>query len=427
MKVHKTIIDSSPLAQLAAKLWLLTACWSVAFAITTSSAQDGTQGELSEIDQQIDAITSKFDARLENLASRPEEIASKTATVGVEAFKTDLQKCQERLNELTKILYSRQSNIKSSTSLSSSDKKELIAAIDGQLQSAERVSRKASAVLGKIAELPAAEKVWNEQYSSFAAVKGGREAADKVAASIREFRASLPGQERATTSAANRAGPPQATPQSLPRVAALEAKTQADRSGERYPQTLDARLSFDDVRGLNQAQLRYAINEMYARYGLVFRDKQIQRNFERMKWYSPQASLTPAQIEERFTPLERANLEILAQARDGLAAKSSASAPAKPQREFTNPIAYFSACQEHVDANWKSPSMRFPPGHSAIALVKATIGSDGRLMSTQWIQRSGYKEWDQAVLNCLQRIPPFPAPPAWLGHRPAVQLVFPET
>lgn len=419
--------DSPPPSRLPAKLLLLALCGFSFLTVAASFAQDGTSGELLDIDSRIDAVTSKFDARLENLANRPEEIASKAASVGVEALKSDLQKCQDRLNELTKILSSRQREIQASASLSSSDKKELTAAIGGQLQSAQRISRRASTVLGKITELPAAEKVWNEQYSSFAAVKGVQQAADKVAASIRAFRTTLPGQERAATSAASHAVPLQATPQSSPRVAAPEATPQADRSGERYPQTLDASLSFDDVTGLNSAQLRYAINEMYARHGLVFRDKQIQRNFERMKWYSPQASLTPAEIEERFTPLERANLEILAQARDGLAGKSSAGAPTKPQREFSNPIAYFSACQEHVDANWKSPSMRFPPGHSAIALVKATIGSDGRLMSTQWIQRSGYKEWDQAVLNCLQRIPPFPAPPAWLGHRPAVQLVFPET
>lgn len=427
MKVSTSMPQSILPSRLPAKFILLALGGFSFLAVATSSAQDGTSGELLDINSRIDAVISKFDARLENLATRPEEIASKAATVGVEGLKSDLQKCQDRLNELTKILSSRQSEIQASTALSSSDKKELTAAIGGQLQSAERISRKAGAVLGKIAELPAAEKIWNEQYSSFATVKGIREAADRVAASIREFRTTLPGQERATTSAANHAGPPQATPQSLPRVAVSETETQADRSGERYPQTLDARLSFDDARGLNRAQLRYAINEMYARHGLVFRDKQIQRNFERMKWYSPQASLTPAQIEERFTPLERANLEILAQARDGLAVKSSASAPAKPQREFTNPIAYFSACQEHVDAYWRSPAIKFPPGHSAIAVVRAVIGSDGRLMSSQWIQRSGYKEWDQAVLNCLQRMPPFPAPPTWIGRRPEVQIVFPET
>ena len=413
--------------QFMTTLALLTACGITLLTAATGFSREGTVGELSDIDRKLNAVISKFDASLENLESRPEEVASKVASVQMESVKSDLQKIQDQLNELTKILSARQSDVQASTSLSSTDKKDLITEIRGQLQSVERIAARAKAVSGKIAELPAAEKVWNEQYSSFSEVKGTKSAAAKVAASIQDFRITLPRQERAQTSAANHVWSPKAPSHVAPTVPASNAKTQADRSGERYPQTLDSSLSLDDVERLSSAQLRYAINEIYARHGLVFRDKQIQRNFERMKWYSPQASLKPAQIEERFTPLERANLEILAQARDGLAGKSSAGAPTKPQREFSNPIAYFSACQEHVDANWKSPSMRFPPGHSAIALVKATIGSDGRLMSTQWIQRSGYKEWDQAVLNCLQRIPPFPAPPAWLGHRPAVQLVFPET
>lgn len=413
--------------QFMTTLALLTVCGFTLLTAATGFSRDGTVGELSDIDRKLNAVISKFDASLENLESRPEEVASKVASVQMESVKSDLQKIQDQLNELTKILSARQSDVQASTSLSSTDKKDLITEIRGQLQSVERIAARAKAVSGKIAELPAAEKVWNEQYSSFSEVKGTKSAAAKVAASIKDFRITLPRQERAQTSAANHVWSPKAPSHVAPTVPASDAKTQADRSGERYPQTLTSNLSLDDVERLNSAQLRYAINEIYARHGLVFRDKQVQKNFERMKWYSPQASLKPAQIEERFTPLERANLEILAQARDGLGARSTASAPAKPQNEFTNPIAYFSACQQHVADYWRSPFSKFSPGHSAIAVVEAVIGSDGHLVSFQWIQRSGHKAWDEAVVDCLQRIPPFPAPPNMLGRRPAVRIVFPET
>jgi TonB family protein len=419
--------DSSLRSRFKNKLELLSICGFAVLTPALSCAQDGTSGELREIDRQIDAIVLKFDDRLENLASRPEEIASKAATVGVESLKSDLQRCEARLGELAGILASRQSDIQASAALPSADKKELIAVIRTQLASLERTSAKTRAISDKISELPSMEKIWNEQYSSFSAVKGTEEAAAKVSASINEFRKTLPGHEQAQQTAGNRTPASPTSSQNSPRAVPPDAKPQVDRSNQRYPETVQARLTPDDVAKLNAAQIRYAINEMYARYGLVFRDKQIQRNFERTKWYSPQTSLTPAQIEERFTPVERANLELLGQARERLTAKQPQSTPTAPQRKFSNPIAYFSACQEHVDAYWRSPAITFAPGHSAIAVVRVAISPDGRIASAQWVQSSGYRIWDQAVMECLQNLPAFPAPPASMGKRVDVQIVFPET
>ena len=50
----------------------------------------------------------------------------------------------------------------------------------------------------------------------------------------------------------------------------------------------DARnLSEDDLRGLSAEELRIARNEIYARHGRKFADKELQAHFDSMEWYSP--------------------------------------------------------------------------------------------------------------------------------------------
>lgn len=87
--------------------------------------------------------------------------------------------------------------------------------------------------------------------------------------------------------------------------------------GEHYPQTRQRLLTSTEVASMSYAQLRYAINEMYARHGATFPSKPpIQAQFRKFSWYKPRPDLTPDQIEASFSGVERTNLELLAQARD---------------------------------------------------------------------------------------------------------------
>ena len=109
---------------------------------------------------------------------------------------------------------------------------------------------------------------------------------------------------------------PTATPQPLPqRLKSTEAF-----AGEQFPETRLRRLDADEVSALSDESLRYAINEMYARYGMTFKDKDYQASFEPWKWYRPDDKWKPGQIERAFTATEKANSQLLAAERNARSA-----------------------------------------------------------------------------------------------------------
>ena len=55
---------------------------------------------------------------------------------------------------------------------------------------------------------------------------------------------------------------------------------------------------------------------MYARYGMTFRDKDLQTEFEPYKWYQPNEKWKPNQIERQFSAIEKHNSKLLAGERD---------------------------------------------------------------------------------------------------------------
>jgi hypothetical protein len=87
--------------------------------------------------------------------------------------------------------------------------------------------------------------------------------------------------------------------------------------GERYPQTRQRLLTQSEVDTLSFAQLRYAINEMYARHGAPFPSQPpIEAQFRKFPWYHPNSNLTIDQVEASFSQIEKDNLELLGHARD---------------------------------------------------------------------------------------------------------------
>ena len=82
-------------------------------------------------------------------------------------------------------------------------------------------------------------------------------------------------------------------------------------TGERYPETRIHLLSIQNIRGWNDAKLRYAINEMYARHGADFKNKDIKKWFLQFDWYHPQLGLNYDEAENDFTDIEKQNLKLL--------------------------------------------------------------------------------------------------------------------
>jgi len=97
---------------------------------------------------------------------------------------------------------------------------------------------------------------------------------------------------------------------------------------ERYPETRLRQIEPAYTKKLSTGELRYAINEMYARHGAVFPQKEISAVFQTKKWYRPRPDLSFDQIEEReFSEIERVNLKTLGEARNLKSSGQSAVAP----------------------------------------------------------------------------------------------------
>jgi hypothetical protein len=86
--------------------------------------------------------------------------------------------------------------------------------------------------------------------------------------------------------------------------------------GEKYPQTKTRVLSTGEVAEMSTAQRRYAINEIYARHGLLFGDLTLRKQFLKYDWYKPQPGQSMAATKAKFTRIERQNVERLGLARE---------------------------------------------------------------------------------------------------------------
>ena len=88
-------------------------------------------------------------------------------------------------------------------------------------------------------------------------------------------------------------------------------------TGEKYPQTRTRLITEEEAAAMSFAELRYAINEIYARHGADFPNQRaIARRFRQFEWYHPRMGVQPSEIENEFTDTERDNVKLLAGYRD---------------------------------------------------------------------------------------------------------------
>jgi hypothetical protein len=101
-------------------------------------------------------------------------------------------------------------------------------------------------------------------------------------------------------------------------------------AAERFPETQTRLLQAVDIQGWDDAKLRYAINEMYARHGADFKDKKIKAWFQKFDWYRPKAEQTYDAVELEFTDIEKENVKLLGAARQQPPTAAEAAVPATP-------------------------------------------------------------------------------------------------
>jgi len=90
--------------------------------------------------------------------------------------------------------------------------------------------------------------------------------------------------------------------------------------GERYPETRLRTLTSEEISSWSFSKARYAINEMHARHGALFKIPEIQTVFQNKTWYKARKGMTADQIANQyFTALEKSNLKLIAAHRDRVA------------------------------------------------------------------------------------------------------------
>jgi hypothetical protein len=86
--------------------------------------------------------------------------------------------------------------------------------------------------------------------------------------------------------------------------------------GSVHPETGSHLLKEEDVSRWSKEQIQYALNEIYARYGLYFKDENVRSRFLKFDWYQPDQSRGIEQIETMFSDIEKANVKLLGEARN---------------------------------------------------------------------------------------------------------------
>ncbi len=52
-----------------------------------------------------------------------------------------------------------------------------------------------------------------------------------------------------------------------------------------FPDSSEKIIDSDDIKDLSDEELRYAINEIYARNGYIFKDKELKKYYNKFDWY----------------------------------------------------------------------------------------------------------------------------------------------
>lgn len=105
--------------------------------------------------------------------------------------------------------------------------------------------------------------------------------------------------------------------------------------GERFPQTRLHILTRDELATFDSEEVRYAINELFARHGANFGKQEVLQVFEKFDWYRPRAGVDFNHIEQvDFTNIEKTNVKMLGAARDANPARD-AKPSGKPEKNIS--------------------------------------------------------------------------------------------
>jgi hypothetical protein len=76
-----------------------------------------------------------------------------------------------------------------------------------------------------------------------------------------------------------------------------------------YPKTSTTLLTEEDVANMDAQDLKIMRNEIYARHGYSFKDKELRTYFDQQEWYMPMA----IDVREELTETEVKNIDLIYQ------------------------------------------------------------------------------------------------------------------
>jgi vacuolar-type H+-ATPase subunit I/STV1 len=88
---------------------------------------------------------------------------------------------------------------------------------------------------------------------------------------------------------------------------AVEENNKTGKYPGKYPFTSMRELTNEDFKGMSDFDLNIMENEILARYGYIFKDKEMKSYFSEQKWYSPKNS----NVDKLLSVTEKKNLETI--------------------------------------------------------------------------------------------------------------------
>lgn len=198
---------------------------------------------------------------------------------------------------------------------------------------------------------------------------------------------------------------PTAIPAVTPQIGPTESPTVVDRMpGEQFPETRSRLMTSWEVESWTAAQLRYAINEMYARHGADFLDKQIREQFSAFEWYHPRPGQNYDQTEKLFSQTEVDNLKLLGYYRDA----RNGGAPPKSPSSGSSPLK--DSEQQQTTRKPKlvyAPHPSYPPTLDKMHVTgsgrfKITFDERGNAKSVEVVQSTGNHTLDSNTIKTLK-------------------------
>ncbi len=94
-----------------------------------------------------------------------------------------------------------------------------------------------------------------------------------------------------------------------------DPREERERTGMIFPNSSEELVDKEAVEELTDEELRYAINEIYARNGYIFRDEKLRAYYNGFDWYEERIKADSFSAE-LFNPIERKNVELMQKERD---------------------------------------------------------------------------------------------------------------